>query len=540
MNRILEWALLTAAIMAGVASPVGANQERALRGGGQERILGGVETNAGSGDWAVSLKRNGYSYCGGTLVHPITRPDQSGFHRVEDWQAGFSKARWVVTAAHCLYTPSGRPLQADEITARTGNVDLNVSVNASKQSVIAIIEHPQYDSNTLVNDIALLLIEEPSADASTLNRGSVAMPSRDDTLWINQPYLQTYAMGWGVTEYSNAVVKDLMQVRVPLMDKTHCRDMYQEAGSDILPGMICAGFSRGEFDSCQGDSGGPLVYKSRSAVQNNTSDAVLVGVVSWGIGCALPALPGVYTSVQYFKQWLEQAVEDCLKRGMNTACTQRVSFRRSAGLTRSFVPMISGDISLFPGGCEEDDAVICRLAKPIRYEHKLGLVWESAAWTSDAFQSGTTDGASIPKWAQPIIGKPFDRSYLKAAILHDHYCYEENHVRSWQQVHRMFFDALIDSGVDPVKARTMYYGVLIGGPRWKELVPGEYCGVGCLKSRIAEQRDVVDNEWIPSIFDKDGFSEAIVAFHHEQTGGATISLEQIELRAEQARQTLLD
>ncbi len=82
----------------------------------------------------------------------------------------------------------------------------------------------------------------------------------------------------------------------------------------------------------------------------------------------------------------------------------------------------SGDLRLAPKGCEETGQ--CKLQAPLRYKDAAGTVWEAMAGL-------VTDGASIPGIFQPFIGDPFDEKFIKAAIVHDHYC--DRHVRSWTE-----------------------------------------------------------------------------------------------------------
>jgi len=75
-----------------------------------------------------------------------------------------------------------------------------------------------------------------------------------------------------------------------------------------------------------------------------------------------------------------------------------------------------------------------------------------------------TDGASIPRILWTPIGSPFTGKYVKAAVIHDVGCV--THKYTWQETHRMFYEAMIDSGVDDKYAKLLYFGVRFGGPRW--------------------------------------------------------------------------
>ena len=79
--------------------------------------------------------------------------------------------------------------------------------------------------------------------------------------------------------------------------------------------------------------------------------------------------------------------------------------------------------------------------------------------------SGTkVDGASIPQVFWSVIGGPFDGLYREASVIHDYYCDRRN--RSWQDVHQVFYDAMITSGVGAKKAYLMFKAVYNFGPRW--------------------------------------------------------------------------
>lgn len=126
-----------------------------------------------------------------------------------------------------------------------------------------------------------------------------------------------------------------------------------------------------------------------------------------------------------------------------------------------------GELVLEPAGCETKGQ--CTLAKEFGYIDADRVGWE-------ARKGLPTDGASIPPWARPFVGEPFEKAFIKAAVIHDHYC--DRRVRPWRQTHRVFYNALLESGVSRSKAGVMYFAVLVGGPKWMKVVKGKPCGLG--------------------------------------------------------------
>ena len=237
------------------------------------RIVGGEAAFAGQLPWTVSIQLAGQHFCGGTLIGP----------------------RHVLSAAHCFHN---RRHSAFRVVA--GEHDLRVEEPSQQQLEIAeLTVHEQYKYPSFRHDLALLRLAEPAAWGPFVQ--PACLPEAGDEAPTGQ---RATVAGWGwLDEYRNGGRRAdrLQRADVPVQTRVTCNAWFAAAGKSVTlkPGQICAGFQAGGKDDCQGDSGGPLV----TAGQGGTY--TLVGVVSAGIGCARPSLPGIYTDVSHYLKWVQ-------------------------------------------------------------------------------------------------------------------------------------------------------------------------------------------------------------------------------------------
>jgi trypsin len=152
--------------------------------------------------------------------------------------------------------------------------------------------HPDYDD--LDFDFALVKLKEYDyPDFLTF----IQLPEEFDEPKIGE---MAIVYGYGVTRERQQSDKRLRAVELPIRRFDSCREIYKFEGIEITDHMICAGFIQGGKDACQGDSGGPLI---------RTSDNATIGVVSFGLGCARPNIPGVYAKVSAVVPWIKNIAQ---------------------------------------------------------------------------------------------------------------------------------------------------------------------------------------------------------------------------------------
>uniref|UniRef100_A0A8C9LAC9 Transmembrane protease serine 2 n=1 Tax=Pavo cristatus TaxID=9049 RepID=A0A8C9LAC9_PAVCR len=184
------------------------------------RIVGGSVATLGQWPWQVSLHVQDSHICGGSI---ITR-------------------EWLVTAAHCV---EGQFADPYIWTVYAGILNQNEMHSMPGYRVQKIISHPNYDTDSKDNDVALMKLESPLSFTDTIR--PVCLPNVG---MMFQPNQQCWISGWGAEYQGGKTASDLNYAMVPLIERSTCNSVYVYNGM-VLPTMVCAGYLQGGIDSCQ-------------------------------------------------------------------------------------------------------------------------------------------------------------------------------------------------------------------------------------------------------------------------------------------------
>lgn len=233
-------------------------------------IVGGTNASAGEYPWMAAVyfgDPDGGQFCGGTLVRPTI----------------------VITAAHCILGVPA-PVISGVLVGRT---TLN-GTGGDMVPAAGFVIHPAWNAGLNIFDIAAIRLTRPAVGATPLPWATSADASffaAGDTATVT---------GWGATREDGSGSNALKEATVPIVSDAECAKAY---GVRLVASQhLCAGYPQGGTDTCQGDSGGPLM------VRNGSNQFILAGITSFGIGCARPGIPGVYSEVASLTSFIDAAV----------------------------------------------------------------------------------------------------------------------------------------------------------------------------------------------------------------------------------------
>lgn len=243
------------------------------------------------------------------LVREFPHMALLGYGKTEstrNWSCGGTliSEEFVLTAGHCIFSREFGIVR----WVRLGELNIAEKTDAKHAdfSIVEKIPHPFYKPPSRYNDIALLKIDRPATLNSFIRPACLHTPSLEilDSKFI--------ATGWGLTDRNGDKGSDhLQKVVLEMFGYDKCNVSYANIITDRLlknginlDSQMCAGSADSINDTCQGDSGGPLqIYHPKLFCMYS-----IVGVTSFGKTCGVQGIPGVYSRVSNYLDWIEETV----------------------------------------------------------------------------------------------------------------------------------------------------------------------------------------------------------------------------------------
>jgi len=227
------------------------------------RIINGFTASKPYKHFVFLLEDDKPSGCGGVLIHK----------------------RYVLTAAHCVQNNSVNKVYINAYAPwETDNGGYPFQMKGVSNTYI----HRDYNERTISNDFAVLKLVSRVDNVFI----PVKLPRAGRTYASGERFT---VMGFGKVSDDILHAETLQVATVNYVPNDLC-PLSQVKGQDS---MLCA--LGNKTDSCNGDSGGPLISETNGCTE-------LVGLVSWGIGCAVEGVPGVYSRVQSGLPWIYETI----------------------------------------------------------------------------------------------------------------------------------------------------------------------------------------------------------------------------------------
>jgi len=231
------------------------------------KIVGGFEAEEHEWPWIVALFIDDMWFCGGALISD----------------------EFVLTAAHCAEDATRFDVMAGAHNVRASSEPERVEISSYNGWT-----HPNWDSNDLSNDLALIRLPQKITFNDYIKPACLPTPDL-----IAEPGFLVTPIGWGKPSDSAGGISPVLRMvqDLPLITNKECNDVYGIVGD----GVVCMDTSGGK-GTCNGDSGGPLGYYDESRER-----WIEVGIVSFGAsaGCEV-GYPSGFTRTNYYLDWIKE------------------------------------------------------------------------------------------------------------------------------------------------------------------------------------------------------------------------------------------